>query len=264
MNHTESTELSTAGEPSARLPFDYQILDRDDRVRIRRVKLPPWAWICKIEAEYVHPKTRRKRRTISTGALVAPNKVLTAAHAVFDRRQGYGRAKRIRVIPGKRGRSTSRLSEPFGSASAKRVDIPVAYSSSRSTRDQARAADYAVITLRTSFRRPKGFFRYAILPSRLLLGKRFTTAGYPGDKGGSQQWGMTERVVSVSSSFLEYVHDTVPGQSGSPVWFKRNGRRYVVGVHTRRDDPATPAKANVGVRINSAVAAQIRTWIRRP
>jgi V8-like Glu-specific endopeptidase len=58
-----------------------------------------------------------------SGTLVGPDTVLTAAHCLFDRPSG-GWAQRVRVVPGKRGPSTSVVDEPNGSQYAQTYEVP--------------------------------------------------------------------------------------------------------------------------------------------
>ena len=42
-------------------------------------------------------------------------------------------------------------------------------------------------------------------------------SGYPGDKGGSEQWFMSKTAKSVSERVITYEIDSMGGQSGAPV-----------------------------------------------
>jgi V8-like Glu-specific endopeptidase len=123
--------------------------------------------------------------------------------------------------------------------------------------------DYAVITLDRPFPASVGYWKAIRVESARRLPKlRLNTAGYPGDKGGQHMYWAYDRVVSVRDRRLEYLMDTAGGQSGSPVWLKYGTKRYLIAVHTARDDVATPTIANRGVRITRPVLADIRRWVR--
>lgn len=223
---------------------DYQVIGKDTRKRILNTRREPWRHIVKISPPGC------------TGTLIAPNKVLTAAHCVYSRTK-KSRYAGIRVIPGKNGSL-----EPFGAARAIRVNYPSAYVSA-STYGDAWPHDYAVITLDQPIGRKAGHWKRiaAISPAKLTKLK-LNTAGYPGDKGGQQPYWTYNRVISVRGPRVEYVLDTFGGQSGSPVWFRWRNNRVIVAIHTARDDTGTPIVANRGVAITPAILRQIQAWVR--
>jgi len=79
-------------------------------------------------------------------------------------------------------------------------------------------------------------------------------SGYPGDKGGNQQWFMARKTKSVSSRRIVYDIDTMGGQSGSPVWYLTNGQRYAVGVHTNGVSSGNSATRIVTPVFNNLIA----------
>jgi glutamyl endopeptidase len=245
-------ELVTAGP-------EYTIVGpADDRVRVTNTRVEPFRHICKLEMSFRDPRTRSIKRFIGTGTLVAPAKVLTAAHCVFDRDHGFGYATSIRVIPGKNG-----TSEPFGSARSRRLDVPANWRTASGGR-AAMPFDYAVITLDSPIgsRRGLGWWRrIGAKPDAFLRRYRINTAGYPGDKGGNTQWRVYDRVVTVRPDRLEYVLDIMGGQSGSPMWVRWRQYRKIVAIVTTHDDPLTAVVANTGVRITPRVLRDIRRWL---
>jgi V8-like Glu-specific endopeptidase len=233
---------------------DYQVIPPDDRKRIGNTRAAPFRYICKLELG---------RSGICTGSLVGPNKVLTAAHCIYSRRRRRT-ATSIRVIPGKNGPGRGRSAEPFGFASVRRIYLPPQYRTAGSYR-QAVPHDYAVLSLDKPIGSRVGYWRrIGTLSPRTLLRIRLNTAGYPGDKGGNRLYWSYERVVRARGALVEYLHDTMPGQSGSPVWVRYRGARKIVAIHRAADDPRSLPVANQGVRITPQILRNIRRWLRAP
>jgi glutamyl endopeptidase len=243
---------------------EYTIIPtRDDRVHVTSTTAIPFRYICKLEMVFVDPRTRAARNFIGTGTLVAPSKVLTAAHCIFDRHNGYGYAQRIRVIPGKNGPGINSRTEPLGSALSSRMDVSARWRSAPN-HQAAMPYDYGVITLNRPIGQRIGWWRrIAYKPDRLLRSVRVNTSGYPGDKGGNHQYRVYDRVVTVFPQRLEYLHDIMGGQSGSPIWVRWKDFRTIVGIVTTHDDPLTRVVANTGTRITPSVLADIRRWLTR-
>lgn len=72
---------------------------------------------------------------------------------------------------------------------------------------------------------------------------------------GTHQYRAYSRTVRPSGGMLQYLNDTCPGHSGSPVWVKRHsskGGRVLVAVHVAGDAPPAPT-ANRAVPITNSV-----------
>jgi V8-like Glu-specific endopeptidase len=246
---------------------EYNVYGRDDRILVQNTRIAPFRYIAKLEMVFVDPRTRAPRHFLGTGAIVAPGKVLTAAHCVFDRQHGYGYAQQIRVIPGKNGPGRSRGEEPFGFAMSRRLDVPTNWRTAPRTTQGGQSAlphDFAVITLdRPIGRRVGGWWkRMAHKTDTFLSQHRVNTSGYPGDKGGNRQYRVYNRIVRVHPQRLEFIHDVMGGQSGSPIWVRWQNYRIIVGIVTTHDDPFTAVHANTGVRITPAVLTDVNRWLR--
>lgn len=176
----------------------------------------------------------------ATGAFISPNRMLTAAHAVFIRDGGAanGLVRRIVVVPGRNGTGPP----PFGAAELDEDPfVPDEWQQSGDI-----DADYAVLIVPSL---PEaGHFTPVALPDATLTQLAVTIAGYPIDKPPGTQWEDRRTIAVVGSGQVAYDIDTEAGQSGSPV---RNGNQ-VVAVH-RFGDVAT----NLGTRITSVVHNRI-------
>jgi V8-like Glu-specific endopeptidase len=251
------------------------ILDpADTRQRITPTTSEPFRHVCQITASL--PDANRGGAWVTwvgSGTLIAPDKVLTAGHVVYDR--GYRVfARNVRVAPGKDGPGTGPRQEPYGSVAAARLDVPPDYRSTTASQDVVAANDYAVITLarRVSERRPRdatygteqlGWWRRLRAASDALLrGTQVNNSGYPVDRGnGDYQYHAYNRVAVPTAHRLSYVNDTFGGQSGGPVWLRWQRYRIIVGVHTAGFRPGKPQQ-NSGVRLNATNLAVIRAWVR--
>jgi hypothetical protein len=70
------------------------------------------------------------------------------------------------------------------------------------------------------------------------------------------------RTKYVGRSMVHNV-DTCGGQSGAPVWIKRNGIYYLVGVHTGSVELTGGGRANHAVRVTKELIQQVRGWITK-
>lgn len=217
------------------------IIGTDDRVRINPTTSFPWRAVCALKIT-----AQNNSRWIGTGWLVAPRTVITAGHCVYMHDQG-GWAKSIEVIPGLNDNL-----RPYGSC------VGTAFRSVTGwTQNKNRENDYGAIVLPTNCRPgdQAGYFGYAVKDDSYLLASVLNLSGYPGDKGGNQQWFMALKPKSVSSRVITYDIDTMGGQSGAPVWIKVGESRYCVGIHTNGDNAG-----NSATRIVTAVFNNIQAW----
>jgi glutamyl endopeptidase len=100
-----------------------------------------------------------------------------------------------------------------------------------------------------------GAFGFAAWSAPQLLALPAVVAGYPGDKPFAELWGMARRIKSVTPTQLRYDIDTMGGQSGAPVYIKRNGQRYCVGIHNYGG-----STVNSATRITPSVYQRLHAW----
>ncbi|THU31951.1 serine protease [Niastella caeni] len=194
------------------------IIGTDERVRITPTTGFPWRAICSLKIT-----AQNGQRFIGTGFLIAPRTVITAGHCVYMHAQG-GWARSIEVIPG-----LDETQRPFGSYVGTSFRSVTGWVSSKK-----REYDYGCIILPRASRPGDrtGVFGFSVKDNNYLLNAYLNLSGYPGDKGGNQQWFMVRKAKSVAPRVIYYEIDTMGGQSGSPVWVKVGNTRSVVGIHT--------------------------------
>jgi glutamyl endopeptidase len=215
------------------------IIGTDDRVRVGNTTVYPWRAICSLLIT-----AQNNRQFIGTGWLISPRTVVTAGHCVFMHEEG-GWAKSIQVIPGRNDGA-----QPYGVHTGTALRSTTGWTNSKN-----RDFDYGAIILPSRPGDSTGYFGLAVRNDPFLLGAALNLSGYPGDKGGRQQWFMAQRPKSVSDRVITYDIDTMGGQSGSPVWVVENGQRYGVGIHTNGS-----SSGNSATRINSQVFNNLVNW----
>ena len=217
------------------------IIGTDDRVRISPTTSFPWRAICALRIT-----AKDNTKWIGTGWLVSPRTVITAGHCVYMHDHG-GWPKSIEVIPG-----LNDASRPYGSGVATTFRSVQGW-----VNDKKREYDYGAIILPAN--KPlgnlTGTFGFAVKDNSYLMNAYLNLSGYPGDKGGNQQWFMARKAKSVASRVIYYEIDTMGGQSGSPVWVKVGNARYAIGIHTNG-----VVSGNSATRIVQPVFNNIQNW----
>ena len=219
------------------------IIGTDDRVRISQTTDLPWRRICALRIQFPSGATYR-----GTGFLIGPRAVATAGHCVYLHNQG-GWARRIEVIPGCNGST-----RPFGQVESTAFRSVGGWVSGRKPE-----SDYGCVVLPPNAfgGRNLGSFGFAAFDPQALLAQPAVVAGFPGDKPFAEMWGMARLLKTVSAKTLAYDIDTVGGQSGAPVYVKRNGQRYVVGIHNYG-----ATSGNSATRVTQDVYQRLLGWSR--
>lgn len=158
-----------------------------------------------------------------------------------------GWVRSIQVIPG-----CDAANQPYGSYVGTDLRSATGWTASKN-----RDFDYGAVILPAAARPGDrtGTFGIAVRSDAFLMNSSLNLSGYPGDKGGRQQWFMAQRPKAVSQRVITYDIDTMGGQSGSPVWVLQDGQRYGVGVHTNGS-----ASGNSATRVNNDVYNNVVAW----
>jgi V8-like Glu-specific endopeptidase len=229
------------------------IIGLDERTRIVATGEAPWKMICALAIEGPWGNF------VGTGWLVGPRTVITAGHCVFEPTQMGGWAKTITLTPGANGAQA-----PYGSRTATRFE-----STNRWIQAQEQDFDMGVIHLDEPFEQDLGSFGVAAMPDDALVNYMVNVSGYPGDKGGREQWWARNRIRGLTQRRIYYDVDTMGGQSGAPVFIveKEGAAPKVVGIHAYGVGGSKPGtiqgEVNSAPRISPEVVALIQGWIAK-
>ena len=217
------------------------IIGRDDRIRIHATQSYPWRAICSLRI-----RTRTGKTYVGTGWFINARTVMTAGHCVYLHNEG-GWAQSITVMPGRNGSSL-----PYGASTATSFRSVTGWTTGPNP-----DFDYGCIILPTRNRlgARTGSFGFAYMGDSSLKQKYLNLSGYPADKPAGTQWYHHRRVKRVTSRRVFYDIDTMGGQSGSPVWYINNGKRYAVGIHAYG-----ASTGNSATRITKPVFNLMKTW----
>ena len=237
----DSDLINLMRSESAQKMMQEVVIGTDDRKKITATKQYPWRTICSLKI-----KAKDGTNWIGTGFLIGPRTVITAGHVVYLHNHG-GWAKSIEVMPGRNGSS-----KPYESCESSHLHSVKGW-----TRNKKRINDYGAIILPSDckYGNNVGYFGFANYSLFNLLGLKVNLSGYPGDKPSGTQWWHCRRINFVTSRTLIYNIDTAGGQSGSPVWKYKNGKRYVVGIHTNGS-----SSGNSATRITAPVYKNLKNW----
>lgn len=190
---------------------------------------------------------------VSTGWFIGPYAVITAAHAVYPRKQGghTGWVSRVEVVPGMDGFDGAR---PFGSAFSQNFQCPIAWQN-----HGAEAQDYAVVLLSQGLGLTVGTYGFATYSSNDIMSSLAHLAGYPvvppqGAGPHGRQWYGVGSVTGVDDSFVYHNLGTILGDSGSCLHRLIGEQPHAMAIHT------SAANVGRGIRITPPVYANLQMW----
>jgi glutamyl endopeptidase len=211
----------------------------DNRVLVADTTKFPFSAVVKIIA--IFPDGTK---ATGSGALIGPDKVLTADHVVFNQAWG-GDATSIEILPGYANNYTS-CQRTFAKSWR--------HGSHQGCHDGANC-DVAVITMRDSLGCNTGWFGYREFNDSDL--SEVFIAGYPADRSSGQRMYFVKSNATHLHNFsqhniLSYREWTYGGMSGGPIF---TSDYYIIGIHTNGS-----SEANYGVAICNQLYSALKSW----
>ena len=212
-----------------------KVCGEDDRELVEATS-NPYRMICRLHIKH------DGNSYVGSGFFISPRLVITSGHCVFKESKW---ASSIAVIPGANGLGDK---TPFGK------DYSVKLRSVKGwTKRKKREYDYGAIYLKDNslYNRVRSHFNF-----RDIFSNDVRNSGYPNTRQRNyQQWEYTGQLSRIGTRLVEYNFDTNGGNSGSPVFYKKNERYIAVGVHSFGRCP------NYFVRVIDEVKDKWEAWI---
>jgi V8-like Glu-specific endopeptidase len=221
------------------------IQDSDDRLAITtNASTTPFSAYLQVAAQFSDGSVLQ-----SSGVMVGPNDVLTAANAIYSQEHG-GWATNIQVTPGRFGGL-----KPFGVHSASQISAPLAWQNSSDL-----SSDYGLLSLASDIGYVTGWVEtgYAGTLSG-LSNYTLSTLGYPTDLGGNTLYYSSGSIDEVAANELVFTDDLdmMAGQNGSPVVFNSGGVDIVLGLAAQVTDNS---EDNRVLALTAESFQTIQTW----
>ncbi|CQR25938.1 choline binding protein G [Streptococcus varani] len=213
------------------------IFGRDDRVNVYDTNRDPYRKVVFIISYFKNGTPNG-----GTGVLVAPNKVLTAAH-IIRKTDTNEWAEYVAVFPGR-----NRDYYPYGGLTGTNFHVFSSYknNTASSYTNEKMNDDLAVVSLPYSFPSSVGFLP---IVNNVQAQQRVATIGYPGSDriedvgkiGG--MYVVSGPIMNIEDKIIRYQMDTTPGHSGGPVL---NNSNQIVAINVAENQ-----SRNIARRLNN-------------
>ena len=250
----DSAELDPTAAPPARATMQTLITsDGDQRIVVKDITVSPWRPFCCLKLRYSDGS-----HAVGSGILIAPDMVLTAAHNLYALDLGTFVTSAVAEIG---------MKDDVAAASArvKHVEICPGYTRLNVQHPDRFKFDYGVARLDSN-----ALYKWAgeyapiadqeAIPDADLSRSLLNVAGYPDNEGALRLKTDSGPIVAgtLSSSNFRYKMDTMPGQSGCPVFrYHADSKTFLyAGVHV-----AGEKDANLARRYDIAMRAQVKSWL---
>jgi glutamyl endopeptidase len=195
---------------------------------------------------------------ICTGWLINANTVATAGHCVHEGFNGNF-STNIVFIPGKDGGSN-----PFGTCAGSSPFTVVGWAV-----NGLETFDYGAFKVACNIGNTVGWFGFW-WQGTTLNNQHALITGYPGDLGGTTQWGAFGFIKPTQARQLFYFNDSFGGMSGSPIYQPDRVGNFcqgtcAMGIHAYGIHGLAPhGDHNHGTRIVQAVFNNLLAWRTAP
>lgn len=216
------------------------IIGKDSRKTIKSANKYPYSAICLIEATL----PCKCRGLQGTGFMIGKNKVLTAAHCLICQKHNVW-VSRLKLHFGyRKGRGSV-----YRYTGAWQAHCGTGFPGGYQGHD---LNDWAVIKLKQNVGKRTGWFGYWCMSDKQIKKKKFYIAGYRDgllkrDKGKAKVLDDKRMWVSI---------DVLPGNSGSPIYYKYKGNYYAVGIWTTYWENGK----NSGVRLTKKIMKYVKKY----
>lgn len=110
--------------------------------------------------------------------------------------------------------------------------------------------NFAILPLEKRVGKELGYLGFEKLTDAQLLNKAVTVTGYPHSKN-NYPWKNTSKIVKVYEDYMWHSCDTLPGQEGSPLTYKKGDTFMCVGLNTF--GPQGSREYNTATRIEGSL-----------